>query len=137
MQAPLSGQHSLTKIPHAGPWIFHGTPWNSMEHHGFGTTDYGILWFFHGNPGFFHRKPFFPWTLIGFYGTKIDDLGINFQALDVGLPTGGIIWEVEGRGSGSKGVECHTNSPTQVEGLLSLYDMLPPYYHSPDLPPPK
>ena len=31
------------------------------------------------------------------------------------LPTGGIIWEVEGRGSGSKGVAYHTDSPTQVE----------------------
>ena len=29
--------------------------------------------------------------------------------------TGGIIWEVEGRGSGSKGVAYHTDSPTQVE----------------------
>ena len=57
--------------------------------------------------------------------------------------TGGIIWEVEGRGSGGKGVAYHTDSPTQVEdlglrlGLVSLYDVLPPYYHSPDLPPPK
>ena len=33
----------------------------------------------------------------------------------VGRPTGGIIWEVEGRGSGSKGVAYHTDSPTQVE----------------------
>ena len=32
-----------------------------------------------------------------------------------GRPTGGIIWEVEGRGSGSKGVAYHTDSPTQVE----------------------
>ena len=31
--------------------------------------------------------------------------------------TGGIIWEVEGRGSGSKGVAHHTDSPTQVEDL--------------------
>ena len=31
------------------------------------------------------------------------------------LNTGGIIWEVEGRGSGSKGVAYHTDSPTQVE----------------------
>ena len=29
--------------------------------------------------------------------------------------TGGIIWEVEGRGSGSKGVAYQTDSPTQVE----------------------
>ena len=32
--------------------------------------------------------------------------------------TGGIIWEVEGRGSGSKGVAYHTDSPTQVEYCL-------------------
>ena len=32
-----------------------------------------------------------------------------------GEATGGIIWEVEGRGSGSKGVAYHTDSPTQVE----------------------
>ena len=31
------------------------------------------------------------------------------------LSTGGIIWDVEGRGSGSKGVAYHTDSPTQVE----------------------
>ena len=29
--------------------------------------------------------------------------------------TGSIIWEVEGRGSDSKGVAYHTDSPTQVE----------------------
>ena len=29
--------------------------------------------------------------------------------------TGGIIWEVEGRGSGGKGVAYHIDSPTQVE----------------------
>ena len=29
--------------------------------------------------------------------------------------TGGIIWEVEGRESGSKGVAYHTDSPTQVD----------------------
>ena len=29
--------------------------------------------------------------------------------------TGSIIWEVEGRESGSKGVAYHTDSPTQVE----------------------
>ena len=34
---------------------------------------------------------------------------------DRGRFTGGIIWEVEGRGSGSKGVAYHTDSPTQVE----------------------
>ena len=56
--------------------------------------------------------------------------------------TGGIIWEVEGRGSGSKGVAYHTDSPTRRFpslrlGLVGLYDMLPPYSHSPDLPPPK
>ena len=33
----------------------------------------------------------------------------------LGHITGGIIWEVEGRGSGSKGVAYHTDSPTQVE----------------------
>ena len=27
----------------------------------------------------------------------------------------GIIWEVDGRGSGSKGVAHHTDSPTQVD----------------------
>ena len=37
------------------------------------------------------------------------------QILDMDLHTGGIIWEVEGRGSGSKGVAYHTDSPTQVE----------------------
>ena len=31
------------------------------------------------------------------------------------VSTGGIIWEVEGRGSGGKGVAYHTDSPTQVE----------------------
>ena len=31
------------------------------------------------------------------------------------ITTGGIIWEVEGRGSGSKGVAYHTDSPTQVD----------------------
>ena len=31
--------------------------------------------------------------------------------------TGGIIWEVEGQGSSSKGVAYHTDSPTQVEDL--------------------
>ena len=50
--------------------------------------------------------------------------------------TGGIIWEVEGRGSGGKGVAYHTDSRLRL-GLVSLYDVLPPYYHSPDLPPPK
>ena len=34
--------------------------------------------------------------------------------------TGGIIWEVEGRGSGSKGVAYHTDSPTQVEDFFDL-----------------
>ena len=36
--------------------------------------------------------------------------------------TGGIIWEVEGRGSGSssKGVAYHTDSPTQVEEVFDL-----------------
>ena len=65
---------------------------------------------------------------------------IQAPRCSVCLPTGGIIWEVEGRGSGSMGVAYHTDSPTQVfdfDGLVSLYDMLPPYYHSPDLPPPK
>ena len=81
--------------------------------------------------------------------------GSIFQEIQE-LTTGGIIWEVEGRGSGGKGVAYHTDSPTQVEvpnagrekmsiytfpslrlGLVSLYDVLPPYYHSPDLPPPK
>ena len=33
--------------------------------------------------------------------------------------TGGIIWEVEGRGSGSKGVAYHADSPTQVKDLGS------------------
>ena len=33
----------------------------------------------------------------------------------IGSGTGGIIWEVEGRGSGGKGVAYHTDSPTQVE----------------------
>ena len=48
--------------------------------------------------------------------------------------TGGIIWEVEGRGSGSKGVAYHTDSPTQVEdlglrlGLVSLYTPLLPLH---------
>ena len=32
----------------------------------------------------------------------------------LGHITGGIIWEVEGRGSGSKGTAYHTDSPTQV-----------------------
>ena len=31
-----------------------------------------------------------------------------------GITTGGIIWEVEGRGSESKGVAYHSDSPTQV-----------------------
>ena len=35
--------------------------------------------------------------------------------------TGGIIWEVEGRGNGSKGVAHHTDSPTQVEDLGSTW----------------
>ena len=39
----------------------------------------------------------------------------------VGLDTGGIIWEVEGRGSGSKGVAYHTDSPTQVEDYTQLH----------------
>ena len=36
--------------------------------------------------------------------------------------TGGIIWEVEGRGSGSssKGVAYHTDSPIQVEEVFDL-----------------
>ena len=38
-----------------------------------------------------------------------------------GIPTGGIIWEVEGRGSGSKGVAYHTDSPTQVEDDLGWW----------------
>ena len=40
-----------------------------------------------------------------------------FQTWETSIPdpTGGIIWEVEGRGSGSKGVAHHTDSPTQVE----------------------
>ena len=38
------------------------------------------------------------------------------------LSTGGIIWEVEGRGSGSKEVHVayHTDSPTQVEDVFDL-----------------
>ena len=43
--------------------------------------------------------------------------------------TGGIIWEVEGRGSGSKGVAYHADSAWYATPL--------PYSHSPDLPPPK
>ena len=39
--------------------------------------------------------------------------------------TGGIIWEVEGRGSGSKGVAYHTDSPTQVEDP-STFQIIPP-----------
>ena len=35
----------------------------------------------------------------------------------VGGSTGGIIWEVEGQGSSSKGVAYHTDSPTQVEDI--------------------
>ena len=37
---------------------------------------------------------------------------ILFQV--VVFSTGGIIWEVEGRGSGSKGVAYHTDSPTDL-----------------------
>ena len=46
---------------------------------------------------------------------------MTFQWLNVPVgmtkdnATGGIIWEVEGRRSGSKGVAYHTDSPTQVE----------------------
>ena len=36
----------------------------------------------------------------------------------VSQSTGSIIWEVEGRGSGSKGVAHHTDSPTQVEAQV-------------------
>ena len=50
------------------------------------------------------------------------------------LPTGGIISEVEDRGSGSKGVAYHT---LLRHGLVSLYDMLPltptpPTFHLPN-----
>ena len=38
----------------------------------------------------------------------------DFYTIDV-VHTGGIIWEVGGRGSGSKGIAYHTDSPTQVE----------------------
>ena len=35
--------------------------------------------------------------------------------MTISVTTGGIIWEVEGQGSSSKGVAYHTDSPTQVE----------------------
>ena len=47
----------------------------------------------------------------------------------IGLPTGGIIWEVEGRGSGSKGVAYHTDSPTQVEDLGRYRSTFFPFSH--------
>ena len=43
--------------------------------------------------------------------------------------TGGIIWEVEGRGSGSKGVAYHTDSPTQVEDLGRYRSTFFPFSH--------
>ena len=56
--------------------------------------------------------------------------------------TGGIIWEVEGRGSSSKGVAYHTDSPTQVEDESSTWVGESVWYATPllllpDLPPPK
>ena len=55
--------------------------------------------------------------------------------------TGVIIWQVEGRGSGSKGVAYHTGSPTQVEGFvlgwwvcINCYRLIPtpPTFHLPN-----
>ena len=48
---------------------------------------------------------------------------------------GGIIWEVEGRGSGSKGVAYYTDSPTQVEDLIwiGVCGIPPKESHSPNL----
>ena len=45
------------------------------------------------------------------------------------MGTGGIIWEVEGRGSGSKGVAHHTDSPTQVEDLGRYRSTFFPFPH--------
>ena len=56
--------------------------------------------------------PILPWAWFSY--TLGDRVAIRFDMI---LPTGGIIWEVEGRGSGSKGVAYHTDSPTQVEDL--------------------
>ena len=52
--------------------------------------------------------------------------------------TGGIIWEVEGRGSGGKGVAYHTDSPTQVDlgwwVCMICYPLTttPPTFHLPN-----
>ena len=43
----------------------------------------------------------------------------NILQRTIGRLIGGIIWEVEGRGSGSNGVAYHTDSPTQV-GVFDL-----------------
>ena len=55
------------------------------------------------------------------------------------MSTGGIIWEVEGRGSSSKGVAYHTDSPTQVFDLgwwvcMICYPLTttPPTFHLPN-----
>ena len=54
--------------------------------------------------------------------------------------TGSIIWEVEGRGSGSKGVAHHTDSPSQDLGwwvCMICYPLTttPPTFHSQIIPP--
>ena len=48
---------------------------------------------------------------------------------EVAPATGGIIWEVEGRGSGGKGVAYHTDSPTQVEDLGRYRSTFFPFLH--------
>ena len=51
--------------------------------------------------------------------------------------TGSNIWVLGVGGVGLFGGYTTHTDPDRRLGLVSLYDMLPPYSHSPDLPPPK